>query len=148
VIDIPALEIKAGEVAALVGAVDSGKEFLFQLLIGSMHPTTGNVHLSGVDPYHERKAFSRQVGVLFPEGNLYKRMSVLGNLQFYCRLYRLPNTRPLEVLELVGLADQAVPMLRSSPRLSGGWRWTSALPPQRFCCWQIRSLAVTRSPSR
>ena len=107
VIDIPSLEVKAGEVAALVGPVDSGKEVLFQLISGRIRPTTGSVRLAGVDPYHDQKGFSRQVGVLFPDNNLYKRMSVLGNLQFYCQLYRLPKTRPLEVLEQVGLADQA-----------------------------------------
>jgi ABC-2 type transport system ATP-binding protein len=107
VIDIPSLHVKAGEVAALVGPVDSGKDVLFQLLTGRMHPTAGSLRVAGVDPYHEREAFSRQAGVLFPDDNLYKRMTVLGNLQFYCRLYRLPKTRPQEVLEQVGLADQA-----------------------------------------
>ena len=107
VIDIPSLEIKAGEAAALVGAVDSGKEVVFQLLTGAIRPTTGSVRLAGLDPYLERDAFSRQVGVLFPDNNLYKQMSVLGNLQFYSRLLRLPKARPAEVLEQVGLADQA-----------------------------------------
>ncbi len=107
VIDIPSLEVKAGQVAALLGPVDSGKDVLFQLLIGELHPTRGSVRLAGVDPYHERKAFSHQVGVLFLDDNLYKRFSVLGNLQFYCRLRRLPKTRAVEVLEQVGLADHA-----------------------------------------
>ena len=35
VIDIPSLQVNAGEIAALVGPVDSGKEVLFQLLTGS-----------------------------------------------------------------------------------------------------------------
>jgi ABC-2 type transport system ATP-binding protein len=107
VIDIPSLQVKAGQVAALLGPVDSGKDVLFQLLIGDLHPTRGSVRLAGVDPYHERKAFSHQVGVLFLDDNLYKRFSVLGNLQFYCRLWRLPKTRAVEVLEQVGLADHA-----------------------------------------
>jgi ABC-2 type transport system ATP-binding protein len=106
VIDIPSLQVKGGEIAALYGLVDSGKEVLFQLLTGSVHPTRGSIRLAGVDPYHDRKAFSRQVGVLFADTH-YKRMSVIENLQFYCRLYRLPKARPVEVLELVGLADQA-----------------------------------------
>jgi ABC-2 type transport system ATP-binding protein len=119
VINIPSLEVKAGEVAALVGPVDSGKDVLFQLLSGRIHPTAGSVRLAGVDPYYEQKAFSSQVGVLFPDDNLYKRMSVLGNLQFYCRLYRLPKTRPMEVLEYVGLADQAHTFVEKlSPGLS------------------------------
>ena len=106
-IDIPWLEVKAGAIAALVGTVDSGKDELFQLLIGSIRPSSGHVRLAGLDPYHEHAAFSRQVGVLFSEDNLYKRLSVLGNLQFYCRLWRLPKTRAVEVLEQVGLADHA-----------------------------------------
>lgn len=107
VIDVPWLEVKTGEIAALVGTVDSGKDELFQLLIGSIRPSSGHVRLDGLDPYHEHAAFSRQVGVLFSEDNLYKRLSVLGNLQFYCRLWRLPKTRAVEVLEQVGLADHA-----------------------------------------
>ena len=119
VIDIPSLQVKGGEIAALFGPVDSGKDVLFQLLTGSASPTKGSVLLAGVDPYHDREAFSRQVGVLFAENTLYKRLSVIGNLQFYCRLYRLPKTRAVEVLEQVGLADQAgVSTEKLSPNLS------------------------------
>ena len=107
VIDIPSLEVKAGEIAALVGAVDSGKDVVFQLLTGRIQPTSGRVRIAGLDPYRERRAFSRQVGVLFSDDNVYKRLSVLGNLQFYCRLRRLPKTRAVEVLEQVGLTDHA-----------------------------------------
>ncbi len=73
----------------------------------------------------------------FPDDNLYKRMSVLGNLQFYCHLYRLPKTRPMEVLEQVGLADQAHTSAESSPLVCpGGLRWDAhSLPTQRSCCW-------------
>ncbi len=107
VIDIPLLKVDAGEIAALVGPVDSGKDIVFQMLTGRMQPSTGSVRLAGLDPYQEREAFSRHVGVLFAEDTLYKRLSVLGNLQFYCRLWRLPKARAFEVLEQVGLADQA-----------------------------------------
>jgi len=106
-IDIHSLVVKEGEISALVGTVDSGKDELFQLLIGRIRPSSGHVRLAGLDPYHERGAFSRQVGVLFSEDNLYKHLSVKENLQFYCRLRRLPKTRAVEVLEQVGLADHA-----------------------------------------
>jgi ABC-2 type transport system ATP-binding protein len=107
VIDIESLSVKAGEIAALVGPVDSGKDTLFELLIGQSRPTVGQVRLAGVDPFVERERFSRQVGVLFSEDNLYRRQSARGNLRFYCRLRRLPKTRAAEVLAQVGLADQA-----------------------------------------
>jgi ABC-2 type transport system ATP-binding protein len=104
-IDIPSLVVKAGESVALLGPVDSGKDILFQLLTGELHPTMGSVLVAGVDPYHEREAFGRLVGVLFSENNLYERMSALDNLEFFCRLRRLPGGRAAEVLEQVGLAD-------------------------------------------
>lgn len=119
VIDIPSLVVKAGEVAALLGPVDSGLDILFRLLIGELQPTMGSVRVVGVDPSRERDAFSRQIGVLFAEDNLYKRMSALENLQFHCRLRRLPKTRAVEVLEQVGLADHAgVNVEKLSPGLS------------------------------
>lgn len=116
-LDIPSLVVNAGEVVAVIGPVDSGRDALFELLTGAIHPTTGSVRLAGLDPYVERAAFSRQVGVLFPEDNLYPRMSALGNLQFYCRLYRLPKVRAMEVLEQLALADYAK---TSAEKLSPG----------------------------
>lgn len=106
VLDISLLEVKAGEISALVGPVDSGMDTLFKLLIGRIRPTSGFMKLAGLDPFLDRDAFSRKVGVLFSEENLYKRLSVMDNLQFYSRLYRLPRARAGQVLEQVGLADQ------------------------------------------
>ena len=107
VLDVEALKIEAGEIAALVGPVDSGKDTLLELLTGQSRPTAGEVHLAGIDPHAERNNFSRKVGVLFSEDNLYNRMSPEGNLKFYCRLHRLPKARVAEVLRKVGLADHA-----------------------------------------
>jgi len=107
VIDIEALKVEAGEIAALVGPIDSGKETLLELLTGQSRPTAGEVTISGFDPLAEKDQFSRKVGVLFSGDNLYKRMSPKGNLKFYCRLRRLPKARIAEVLKNVGLADHA-----------------------------------------
>jgi ABC-2 type transport system ATP-binding protein len=107
VLDVEALKIEAGEIAALVGPVDSGKDTLLELLTGQSRPTAGKVHLAGIDPHAERDRFSRKVGVLFSEDNLYNRMSPEGNLKFYCRLRRIPKARVAEVLRKVGLADHA-----------------------------------------
>jgi len=107
VIDIEALKVKAGEIAAVVGGVDSGKETLLRLLTGQSRPTAGEVILAGFDPFVERDSFSSEVGVLFSEGNLYKNMSSEGNLKFFGRLHRLPKSSIEEVLKIVGLVDRA-----------------------------------------
>lgn len=106
-IDIQELTVKAGEIAALVGPIDSGKDILLELLTGQSRPTAGEVRLAGFDPHMERDRFGHEVGILFAEENLYTRMTVEGNLRFYGRLRRLPKALTTEVLHKVGLADHA-----------------------------------------
>ena len=107
VLDIDSLRVRAGEIAALLGPVDSGQDVFFDLLTGRSRPTVGELRLAGFDPFAESAQFSQQVGVLFAENNLYQRQSALGNLKFYGRLRRLPSSRSTEVLAQIGLADQA-----------------------------------------
>ncbi len=107
VLDIRSLHVNGGEIAAVFGTVDCGIDVLFQLLIGKLRPTHGSMMVAGLNPYSNRRAFSQHVGVLFPEDTLYKRLSAIENLHFYGRLYRYPKSRSFEVLEQVGLADQA-----------------------------------------
>ena len=46
VIDIEALKVAAGEIAALVGPIDSGRKILLELLTGQSSPTAGKVMIS------------------------------------------------------------------------------------------------------
>jgi ABC-2 type transport system ATP-binding protein len=107
VLEVSKLVIEAGEIAALVGAVDSGLEAAFELLTGQAQPSAGSVRVSEIDPFSQRDALGKQVGVLFSEDNLYMRQTALANLKFYCRINRLPQSRASEALNQVGLADQA-----------------------------------------
>lgn len=106
-VNIASLQVEEGQIAALVGPADSGKDTLLQLLTGRAHPTAGEVLLAGVPPAGERGEFSRRVGVLFAEDGLYTRQTVRANLQFSCSLYGMPAARADQVLAQVGLADQA-----------------------------------------
>ena len=107
VVDIELLTVEPGTAAGFSGPVDSQLNVIFDLLTGQERPTLGSILLADIDPFLDRKQFSLRVGVLFAEDNLYKRQSVLANLNFYRRLYKLPAQRVQEVVELVGLSDQA-----------------------------------------
>lgn len=107
VIDIAALTVRPGEIAAVVGPVGSGQAPLLDLLLGRARPTAGTVRLGEIDPAADKTAFSQQVGVLFAEDALYKNLSARANLIFQCRLRGLPQVRADEVLTQVGLADHA-----------------------------------------
>ncbi|MGD2027163.1 MAG: LytTR family transcriptional regulator DNA-binding domain-containing protein [Anaerolineales bacterium] len=107
VLDILEFGVSSGEVSAIIGTADSGKEVLIDLLLGKTRPNMGEVRVAGIDPFAEGEVFSQKVGVLFAEDNLYIRQSAISNLEFYGRLHRLPRGRASEVLEMVGLADNA-----------------------------------------
>jgi ABC-2 type transport system ATP-binding protein len=115
VLDIPQLAVKAGEIAAIVGDVESGLETLFDLLIGRVRPSSGASLVAGIDPFADRHVFSRRVGVLFVDDNLYPRMSVRDNLRFFTRLRRLPAARADDMLSTVGLADQTNVLAEALP---------------------------------
>ena len=106
-LDIQTLKVERGEVAALVGPAGCGKGSLFELLTGRTRPSAGTVRLADVDPANDHRSFSRRVGVLFHEDSLYLRQSPQANLDLLCQLYGLPKSRSLEVLEQIGMADQA-----------------------------------------
>lgn len=114
-VDIPALEVPAGTVTAVVGPAGSGKEELFDLLVGKSRPSSGTIRLAGIDPAAERVRFSQAVGILFLEDGLYLRKSPLANLAFHRQLYGLPRSRAEEVLAQVGLADQSGARLDKLP---------------------------------
>lgn len=105
VLDIEALCVDPGEIAAIVGPSGSGNAALLSLLTGQLRPTSGSVRIAGCDPAAKRLAFSQQVGVLFVEDTLYATRSPRSNLAFHARLRGLPRGRVDEVLALVGLAD-------------------------------------------
>lgn len=105
VLAIEQLEIRAGEIVALVGPGGSGKTLLIQLLCGQMQPSRGQIFLEGQDMAKVPTARNR-LGVLFADDLLYERLTVQGNLEFFCHLHGLPGKRVGEVLALVGMSDQ------------------------------------------
>lgn len=106
-LDIPSLQVEAGEMAVLVGAAGNGQEILLELLLGHVRPSMGLLRIANINPFTDKAEFSRQAGVLFAENGLYKNLSVMENLLFACRLYGLPKSRAEDLLVQVGLVDHS-----------------------------------------
>lgn len=106
VLSIESLDVNAGEVVAVVGAVASGKTLLIALLCGRIVPSGGCVTLDKQDVQRTPSARAR-IGVMFDEDLFYERQSVQSNLEFYCQLLNVPGSRMNEVLSLVELSDHA-----------------------------------------
>jgi tungstate transport system ATP-binding protein len=122
VLEVPALEVRPGEVLAVIGPNGAGKSTLLRVLALLARPTRGTVRLHGTAPRTEaeRLAWRRRMACVFQEP-LLCRGSVLYNARLACRLRGV--TRPeadrrahdwLGRLGIGALAD------RPANRLSGG----------------------------
>jgi sulfate/thiosulfate transport system ATP-binding protein len=120
------LDIRAGELIALLGPSGSGKTTLLRILAGLDVPTSGRVLFDGEDAL-QLTVQQRNVGLVFQNYALFRHMNVLENIGFGLRVRprsRRPSRseikrRALELLDLVQLSglDKRYPS-----QLSGGQR--------------------------
>ena len=80
--DDVSLEIKKGEVFALVGENGAGKSTLMNILYGILTPTDGRVYINGspVDRFAPRAAIARGVGMVHQHFMLVPSFTVAENI--------------------------------------------------------------------
>jgi sulfate/thiosulfate transport system ATP-binding protein len=125
------LDIKAGELVALLGPSGSGKTTLLRILAGLDFPSAGRVMFGGEDAL-SLSVQQRNVGFVFQSYALFRHMRVFDNIAFGLDVRprgRRPGkdeiaARVMELLKLVQLdgLDQRFPS-----QLSGGQRQRVAL---------------------
>ncbi len=101
------LEVKEGEIFALLGPNGSGKTTTMKLLLGIMFPTEGRVEVFGKSPRDVE--IKKHVGFMPEESYLYRFLNADETLDFYGNLMGLDRktrrNRIDEVLEMVGLTE-------------------------------------------
>ncbi|RMF85468.1 MAG: ABC transporter ATP-binding protein [Nitrospinota bacterium] len=124
------LEIRSGELVALLGPSGCGKTTTLRTIAGLEVPTEGEVYIDqrsmrGV-PIHKR-----DVGMVFQDYALFPHLTVQENIAFGLRMRKAPSsvirTRIQEVLKLVRLAGIPGIEDRYPHQLSGGQRQRVAL---------------------
>jgi sulfate/thiosulfate transport system ATP-binding protein len=127
------LEVKQGELVALLGPSGSGKTTLLRIIAGLdfPNPGEGTVLFEGAEVTN-RNAGQRQVGFVFQHYALFRHLSVFENIAFGLRV-RPRHTRPPEaeirakVEELLRLVQLEGLAHRYPSQLSGGQRQRIAL---------------------
>jgi sulfate transport system ATP-binding protein len=125
------LEVRSGELLALLGPSGSGKTTLLRIIAGLDWPDEGQVLFDGEDAL-TRSAGERHVGFVFQHYALFRHMTVFENIAFGLRV-RPRRIRPSEeeirdrVQKLLGLVQLGWLADRYPNQLSGGQRQRIAL---------------------
>jgi len=126
-VDDVSLEIKKGEIFALLGGSGSGKSTLLRMLAGFERPTEGRIFLDGVD-ITDMPPYDRPINMMFQSYALFPHMTVAQNIAFGLQQDKIPKTeidaRVAEMLKLVQMSQYAK---RKPHQLSGGQRQRVAL---------------------
>ena len=128
------LSVNCGEFVAVVGKSGSGKSTMINMITGIDRPTSGEVLIGGIAVHaltENQLAMwrGRNIGVVFQFFQLLPTLSILDNIVLpmdFCHCYEV-NERPrraMELLELVGLTDQAN---KFPTALSGGQQQRAAI---------------------
>ena len=134
--DFPALHdvslnIRSGELIALLGPSGSGKTTLLRLVAGLEYPSQGRI-LFGEEDASWKSVQERNVGFVFQHYALFKHMTVFDNVAFGLRV-RSSETRPPKaeirrrVEELIDMVQLSGMEGRYPGQLSGGQRQRVAL---------------------
>lgn len=110
------LEVRTGEVFALLGTNGAGKTTTLEVLEGFGTRSGGSVSVLGLDPAVDRTALQPRMGIQLQEGGFVDELTVIETLALWQKLVPRPDRpeRLLERFELTGRRDVAV------SKLSGG----------------------------
>jgi heme exporter protein A len=103
------LDIPQGSFVALLGANGAGKSTLLKLLATLTAPTEGGLSLFGASVRHDTARARSQIGLIGHQSMLYRDLTARENLEFFARLYAVPNPkdRATTLLDAMGLVDRA-----------------------------------------
>ncbi|MCX4863405.1 ABC transporter ATP-binding protein [Streptomyces sp. NBC_00257] len=127
-LDRISLDVPAGSLTAVVGPSGSGKSSLLAVAATLVTPDSGRVVVAGTETAglgrKEQARLRREsIGIVFQQPNLLPSLTAAEQLQVMAHLsggaVRAARGRALELLDAVGLADQAG---RRPHQLSGGQR--------------------------
>ncbi len=122
------LEVRRGEIFALVGPDGAGKTTLIRVLCGALTPSEGAAFVQGWDVARDPEQVKARIGYMPQRFSLYGDLSVMENLRLYADLYRVPPA------DFLPRADRLLRDFRLSPFgarpaqfLSGGMKQKLAL---------------------
>ncbi len=114
---------ESGRVTALLGPNGAGKTTFINAVATLLRPTSGSLHVAGIDAKAHPKQVRRVIGLAGQSASVEEAMTGRENLELVARLFGLPKAEvkaaAAGVLDRLGLADAGNRLVRT---YSGGMR--------------------------
>ena len=129
------MQIKAGQLTALVGPDGAGKTTFLRLIAGLYKPTAGSLEVLGMDVAKDPQSVQDRISYMPQKFGLYEDLSIQENLDLYADLHGVPmNVRKERFARLLKITDLARFTERPAGKLSGGMKQKLGL-----ACTLVRS---------
>ena len=121
------LEVRRGEILAILGGSGSGKSVLVNAILGLLKPDSGTIEIFGkeMSDVSDRMAVDRRIGVMFQHGALFSSLNVQQNVEAPLIEHSELRGDWLQRVALmkIGLVGLEAEVARQQPtELSGGMR--------------------------
>ena len=100
-------EVKEGEIFGFLGPSGAGKSTVQKILLGMLPNYEGSAMVGGVECKKHGSDFYQNIGVDFEYSTMYEKLSARENLEFFSSLYRKSHRSIDELLQAVGLENDA-----------------------------------------
>jgi heme exporter protein A len=112
------LTVMPGESLVIFGPNGAGKSTMIRILCALSRPTSGTVHIGGLDLRTHADGIRKHLGVVSHAPLLYDSLTAEENLRFFGRLYGMsaPDERIAAMLERVGLHSRRKDLVRNYSR--------------------------------
>jgi ABC-2 type transport system ATP-binding protein len=126
VLDELSLGVPRGISFGLLGPNGAGKTTLIRLLVGLLKPGAGTIRTLGQKPSPK---MAHLIGYMPQLPSLYSELSVIQNVEFFARIYRLTDRteRQRRVEAVIKLVDMWEHRHKSAMSLSGGMKQRASL---------------------
>ncbi|CAM1351326.1 gliding motility-associated ABC transporter ATP-binding subunit GldA [Tenacibaculum halocynthiae] len=111
--------VEKGEIVGFLGPNGAGKSTTMKIIAGYIKPTEGEVLVDGIDVIKTPKEAQKRIGYLPEHNPLYLDMYVREYLKFQASIYKIDLTKIAEVIDKVGLINEAHKKIN---QLSKGYR--------------------------
>jgi ABC-2 type transport system ATP-binding protein len=109
-VDGISLKINEGECVGYIGPNGAGKSTSIKMLTGILQATSGDIKINGLNPFLDRKTYTRSIGVVFGQRTqLWWDIAVRESFELLRRIYSVPveqfNREVGRLIELFGVGD-------------------------------------------